>query len=96
MGADALRHRKLVRAKDETKRIDEEYILMFREGTNTQEKVATFSDALPGCVVRFTYEDDKVQGAAVGKMTAEQLSSILEDPDILFVEEVCCKKGRDI
>lgn len=89
MGADALHHRKLVRAQDD-KRIDEEYIFIFREGTNTKEKVASLSAALPGSIVRFTYEDDddKVQGAAIGKMTAEQLSLVLEDPDILFVEEV--------
>lgn len=87
IGADALRHRKLVRAED-GKRIDEDYILIFREGTNTKIKVAELSAALPDCTVRFTYEDDKVQGAAVGKITAEQLSSVLEDPDILFVEEV--------
>ena len=88
VGANALRHRKLVRAPDD-KRIDEEYILIFREGTNTKDKVTKLSAALPDCTVRFTYEDATVQGAAIGKMSSEQLSSVLEDPDILFVEEVC-------
>lgn len=93
-GANALRHRKLVRAEAE-KRIDEEYILIFREGTNAKEKVAKLSAELPDCSFRFTYEDDEFQGSAVGNMTAVQLSAILEDPDVLFVEEVCLERRQN-
>ncbi len=86
-GADALRHRKLVRAQAE-KRIDQEYIVVFREGTNSKDKVATLSATLADCSFRFTYEDDQFQGAAIGNMSAAQLSTMLEDPDVLFIEEV--------
>ncbi|GAX19105.1 extracellular elastinolytic metalloproteinase [Fistulifera solaris] len=86
LGADALRHRKLVRAQAE-KRIDHEYIVVFREGTNSKDKVTTLSATLIDCSFRFTYEDDQFQAAAIGNMSAVQLSTMLEDPDVLFIEE---------
>lgn len=83
----SLRHRKLERALAEN-RIDEQYIVIFREGVNVKGKASELKEQLPNCEIHFTYEEGSFQGVSVGKVSEQQLSELLQDPDVVFVEEV--------
>lgn len=83
----SLRHRKLERALAEN-RIDEQYIVVFREGVDVKGKTSELKAQLPDCEIHFTYEDGAFQGVSVGKVSEQQLSGLLQDPDVVFVEEV--------
>lgn len=87
VSSTSLRHRKLERALAET-RIDEEYIVVFREGIDVKSKAAELKGQLPDCQIHFTFQEETIQGVSLGKVSEWQLSELLEDPDVLYVEEV--------
>lgn len=101
----SLRHRKLERALVEN-RIDEQYIVVFREGIDVKSKVSELTAQIPNCEVKFTYEEERFQGVSLGKVSEQQLSGLLGDPDVVFVEEVgnqgipwhgrCAYRKRDL
>jgi hypothetical protein len=82
-------HRKLIRAQDRSVKIDNQYILVFDDSVqDVDSKLASLMDGMPGCSVLYTYKDD-FKGASVERLPDILLWSILEDPQILFAEEVC-------
>jgi hypothetical protein len=83
----SLRHRKLERTLAEN-RIDEQYIVVLHESVDVKSKVSALKTQLPNCEVNFTYEEETFHGVSLGKVSERQLSDLLEDPDVVFVEEV--------
>lgn len=90
----SLRHRKLERVLAEN-RIDEEYIVVFREGIDVQSKAGKLKEQLPDIQIHFSYDDDTFRGLSLGKVTEWQLSELLDDPDVLFIEEVTSFQVQD-
>jgi hypothetical protein len=83
----SLRHRKLERTLA-ANRIDEQYIVVFHESVDVKSKASTLKTQLPNCEINFTYEEETFHGVSLGKVSQHQLSDLLEDPDVVFVEEV--------
>jgi hypothetical protein len=83
------RHRKLIRAQDRSAKIDNQYILVFDDSVqDVDSKLASLMDGMPaGSSVLYIYKDD-FKGASVEQIPDILLWSILEDPQVLFVEEV--------
>ncbi|GAX28876.1 extracellular elastinolytic metalloproteinase [Fistulifera solaris] len=82
----SLRHRKLERTLAEN-RIDEQYIVVLHESVDVKSKVSALKTKLPNCEINFTYEEETFHGVSLGKVSERQLSDLLEDPDVVFVEE---------
>jgi len=81
-------HRKLVRAGNPADKIPDQYIIVFDDNIDdVDSKVGKLTDMIPGFSVQYKYHDN-VKGVSVGQLPEWYLGSILDDPDVIFVEEV--------
>lgn len=80
--------RKLIRARNNQDRIDEQYIIRFKDSVaDVDTKVETLMRSIPGGTILYKY-DNNLKGAAVEHLPETMLSAILDDDEIEFVEEV--------
>lgn len=96
--------RKLIPAPSEDGKIDEQYVVIFKESvTDVDAKIEAMMAGLSGGSLLYRY-DESFKGIAVGHVTEPLRNLILEDADVEFVEEVrahelrikkfCCGRGR--
>lgn len=81
-------HRKLVSPRDRSAIIDDQFILVFDDSVeDVDAKVKSMMGDNPGCSVLYTYKDD-IKGVSVKNFDDVQLWNMLDDPQVLFAEEV--------
>lgn len=81
-------NRKLIRAPNHQDRIDEQYIVVFKNTVvDVDSKIKALTQDVPGSHILYQY-NATLKGAAVEGITENMLSTLLEDSDVDFVEEV--------
>lgn len=81
--------RKLVRAAQTEDRIEGQYIVIFRDRVaDVHTKMQSLLDRVPGSHTLYEYDDANIKGVALDHVPEVLLSTILDDDDVEFVEEV--------
>ena len=81
-------HRKLHRPRNRDAILEQEYIIVFDESVDdVDNKITSMMEGVPECSVKFTYKND-LKGVAVKNLPDLMLWKILDDPEVLFAEEV--------
>jgi len=82
------KHRKLVQAANPEDKIDQQYLILFEESVmDVDAKLTQLLKDIPGVSVMFKYTDG-IHGVALDKLPVPLLMKILDDPEVMFAEEV--------
>jgi hypothetical protein len=82
------RHRKLLRSADRDLVVQNQYIVVFTEDVDVDDKMASLLQGInkEDCQLMYAFKED-MRGVALNNVPDALLWQILDDDDVLFIEE---------